>query len=369
MPEIIRHHNNYQINTGTIQLYNESIQHILAITRLMRINKKSWFDFINKILEINKLKNPLELNIHTRLKLFSKAFLITIKKNYAKYPQVKIKTPIHCPNCHSSKFKKTIFVNHHPSTFCIKVCSNCHLGTQFPVLDQVKIDKIYQNQNYFSGNSTKTGYYNYAKEAIWRIKKAKKYLNQVLSATKLIPQNTRALDVGCGYGYFLKALQDKGIRAEGIEVSPSACEYAKSNYNSTVFSYDLNEAFKKGLLKANSYNLITLWDVLEHFSDFNSQITIISKLLKPDGYIALRTNNIDSIETKTLGSYFHSIKNEHLFYFSPKSLDSIFVKHHYKKISIWTHTHIFLAFMTIKERNQCNKNNLGGDIFYICQKK
>ena len=174
--------------------------------------------------------------------------------------------------------------------------------------------------------------------------------------------------MGCGFGYFLNVLKERGITADGIEVSKEARDFAKKNYCLELIPGDLITAFKNGEIRENSYELITLWDVIEHFPDFNSQIKVISKLLKPGGFIALRTNNINSIEEKVLGPYFHSIKNEHLFYFSPISLENIFSKYGFKKIKSWTHTHIFLAFMTIKERNQININNLGGDIFYICRK-
>ncbi len=363
-----RRNNYYYCYKDKILLYKESSQHISAVTKLMRIKKQNWFEFIEKILELNNFQDPKKLNLPLRLKLFQRAFNQTLKKNYPHYNPVVIKSVIKCPNCDSTKFKKDIFVNEFSRPFTIKVCAVCALGTQFPLPLSSEIEKIYQSENYFSGNTTQTGYYNYARESKWRIEKANKYLNQVLRATKLDTQNIRALDVGCGYGYFVKALNDRSIYSDGLEVSSEARNFAKNNYGLNLIPEDLSTALRKGKINENSYNLITLWDVIEHFSDLNSQIKTISKLLKPGGFIALRTNNLDSIEEKIFGPYFHSIKNEHLFYFSPSSLENIFLKHGLKKIKSWTHTHIFLAFMSIKERNIINKNNQGGDIFYICQK-
>lgn len=111
----------------------------------------------------------------------------------------------------------------------------------------------------------------------------------------LVPQHRRAikliqrykkegklLDVGCGTGEFLEVARGVGFAASGIEPSETACRIAgKEN--------DVVRGELKGIsLKENTFDVVTLWSVLEHVPDPLSSLGKIHSCLKADGILALR---------------------------------------------------------------------------------
>jgi 2-polyprenyl-3-methyl-5-hydroxy-6-metoxy-1,4-benzoquinol methylase len=347
-------------------VYQESFQHIDAVSKLMRIPPKVWLTWITSVIELSPDSSPLAINLSQRLKIFKKAYQKTIFKYYSKPEKFTI-TPDPCPGCGTKQFKNPIFKSTPVRPISILFCHNCGLGMRYPRSERSELSQIYED-NYFSGNTTDTGYYDYSSEKKWRIKKAENYLSQLEKILKINPQKTSVLDVGSGFGYFLVPLKKRGYSFLGIELSSDAVGIANKKFKTKTIKGELINLYKEKKLKKNSFDLITLWDVLEHFYDFNEELYIINKLLKPGRFVALRTNNIDSIEYKILGKHFHSIKNEHTFYYSEKTLARIFRKVNIKPLKIWTHTHLFLSFMTKAEINYINNQNKGGDIFFIGQK-
>ena len=94
------------------------------------------------------------------------------------------------------------------------------------------------------------------------------------------------LDIGCGHGYFMKLASDEGWKVEGIEISDSAAEYAKSNFGFTVHTKQLGEL---GL--SSRYDVVTLWTVLDVLPSPLEELKEIYRILKPGGILFLRINN------------------------------------------------------------------------------
>ena len=78
--------------------------------------------------------------------------------------------------------------------------------------------------------------------------------------------------------------------------------------------------FEKAPLAANSFDAITLWDVLEHMADPIAVLKKAARLLRPGGILALNVPNIESLIAKLMGSRWPLLLTEHLYYFSPSSL-------------------------------------------------
>ncbi len=358
--------NDYTINYNKKEVYRESIQHVEAVCKLLRVPIILWLIWAISVLEASPKRNPMSLPLAKRLRLFKQAHRITIAKYIPKPQEFNIKTD-KCPNCDKIYFKKPIYKVTPFRTIAVMFCKNCGLGIRFPADTKEALSKIYE-EDYFSGNSTDVGYFDYLAEEGWRIKKAENYLNKLEELLNISPKNTKVLDLGSGYGYFLIPLKKRNYSYLGIELAQEAVDIANNKYKTLTIKGDLLNLDKEKKLKDKSYDLITLWDIIEHFYDFRNELKIINKLLNPGGFVALRTNNINSIEYDVFGKDFHSIKNEHTYYYSEKTLSDIFQHVKIKTYKIWTHTHLFLCFMTQKEIEKINKENRGGDIFYIGQK-
>lgn len=358
--------NSYNIKYAEKEVYKESIQHVEAVCKLLRIQINLWLIWVISVLEASPENNPISLPLEERLKLFKQAHKNTIAKYSPKPKTFTINTSI-CPNCGNNSFRNPVYKFTPTRTIAVIICDKCGLGIRLPKDSKEKLSKIYK-ENYFSGQSTEVGYFDYLAEEEWRIKKAENYLDNLEKLLNLSPKNTSVLDVGSGFGYFLIPLKQRNYNYLGVELSKEAVVMANNKFKTKTIEGELLGLYKDNKLKDKSLDLITLWDVIEHFYDFRKELKIISKLLRPGGFVALRTNNINSIEYEVFGKDFHSIKNEHVYYYSEKTLTEIFQKVKIKPYKIWSHTHFFLCFMTQKEIDTINTGNKGGDIFYIGQK-
>jgi 2-polyprenyl-3-methyl-5-hydroxy-6-metoxy-1,4-benzoquinol methylase len=97
------------------------------------------------------------------------------------------------------------------------------------------------------------------------------------------------LDVGCGYGYFLDSTSKKGWKSSGVEIVKEAAESTKEKIGTeNVFEGKLKEAN----FCDNSFDAITLWDVLAIVDDPYDELKECYRLLKRGGKIGLRTRNV-----------------------------------------------------------------------------
>jgi len=99
----------------------------------------------------------------------------------------------------------------------------------------------------------------------------------------------RLLDVGCGCGFFLKLAQEAGWEAIGVDLNPKAITYAKESLRVNALLGDLRDIhFSDG-----SFNLVTLWNVLDHASDPVDLLLEVHRVLKDDGRVLIRIPNAD----------------------------------------------------------------------------
>jgi len=100
----------------------------------------------------------------------------------------------------------------------------------------------------------------------------------------------RLLDVGCGLGFFVRSMEGiDGWESVGWEISPVAAKYGTEELGVRILSGPLERAG----FAPQSFDLITMWDVIEHLSDPHGLLGHCRELLRPDGRLFLHTPNID----------------------------------------------------------------------------
>lgn len=127
----------------------------------------------------------------------------------------------------------------------------------------------------------------------------------------------RLLEIGCAMGFFLQAAQRAGWQAQGVELSDYAASVAQEQFGLPVMRGRLEDA----QFPAASFDVVVLWDVVEHVPAPVSLMCETARVLKPDGLIALSTGDVASLVARVSGSRWHLYNvPQHLSFFSPKTL-------------------------------------------------
>jgi 2-polyprenyl-3-methyl-5-hydroxy-6-metoxy-1,4-benzoquinol methylase len=98
------------------------------------------------------------------------------------------------------------------------------------------------------------------------------------------------LDVGCGTGTLLGLLQEHGFRTAGVDLSEDAARLAEARSGVRVVAGSLGGAG----FPDRSFDVVTLFHVMEHVTNPRQLLAEVSRILKPDGVIVLQVPNIDS---------------------------------------------------------------------------
>jgi 2-polyprenyl-3-methyl-5-hydroxy-6-metoxy-1,4-benzoquinol methylase len=131
----------------------------------------------------------------------------------------------------------------------------------------------------------------------------------------------RLLDVGCHIGVFLEIAAERGWDAWGVEPSHWAAEQARRR-GLNVKTGTLSEAG----FADHSFDVVTLWDVIEHLSDPRGELEKVNRVLKPGGLLCIHTMDIESPLARLMGRRWPWFMEMHLYYFSRATLSAFLMK-------------------------------------------
>ncbi|NQY73155.1 MAG: class I SAM-dependent methyltransferase [Candidatus Margulisbacteria bacterium] len=151
----------------------------------------------------------------------------------------------------------------------------------------------------------------------YRIQTFKKQLRKVARKFE-IPQGGKLLDIGSAGGAYLAAASQLGYDAVGIEPSQWMCDFAKNTYQVDIRPGILSDH----QFESEMFDLVTLWDVLEHVPDPKEVLEDIFRYLKPGGLLVLTYPNIASLAAKILGPKWPFLLNVHLSYYTPETVSN-----------------------------------------------
>ncbi|MBN1953809.1 MAG: class I SAM-dependent methyltransferase [Anaerolineae bacterium] len=117
---------------------------------------------------------------------------------------------------------------------------------------------------------------------------------------RLEKNSGRLLDVGCSTGGFLDEMRRRGDwEPYGVEVDAEAARYGRERLGLEVFAGTLHEA----AYADDFFDLVTLWNVLEHLHRPQATLVEIARVIRPGGLLVVAVPNPDCVEARLFGPY------------------------------------------------------------------
>jgi 2-polyprenyl-3-methyl-5-hydroxy-6-metoxy-1,4-benzoquinol methylase len=185
----------------------------------------------------------------------------------------------------------------------------------YPQPSLKNLGKYYESVDYISHTDSKRSFF----EKAYHFVKSIALKNKLDLINSLQPVKGRILDIGAGTGDFLFVAKQNGWQTIGVEPSDKAKAIALKK--EVPFVEDTTE------LEGHSFDVITMWHVLEHVPNLDSQIKELKRLLKPNGSLIVAVPNFKSFDAKYYGAFWAAYDVPiHFWHFSKKAIKTIFEK-------------------------------------------
>lgn len=215
---------------------------------------------------------------------------------------------VHCPRCGSPERTAALApVDHTVSgeRFAISACLQCGLHFTDPRPEQHAIGAYYLSEKYISHTNGGHG----LADRAYRLIRQLALRNKHEMIARHQPNGT-VLDIGCGTGDFLAFMAKKGYCGQGVEVSNSARQLAQTKGVTVA-------AQLADLPAGTTYQVITLWHVLEHVADPLATLKELHERSAPGGLLVLAVPDRDSWDRKHYGQHWAAWDvPRHLFHFN-----------------------------------------------------
>ena len=185
------------------------------------------------------------------------------------------------------------------------------------------LGKYYESADYISHTDSKRSLF----EKAYHFVKSIALKNKLNLINSLQPNKGRILDIGAGTGEFLSVAKQNGWETTGVEPSDKAKQIAINKGVSFV------EAIAQ--LEDRSFDVITMWHVLEHVPDLDHQIKELKRLLKPTGSLIIAVPNFKSFDAQHYGKFWAAYDVPiHFWHFSKTAIQKLFQKEQMELVKI-----------------------------------
>lgn len=192
-----------------------------------------------------------------------------------------------------------------------------------PQPDIEHLGRYYQNINYISHTDANTSLFERAYQFVKNIS----LKNKLLLINDLSASKGKLADIGAGVGDFLVTAYHNGWDVVGVEPNQKAREIALKKGVSFV---DKTEDFAD-----NSFDIITMWHVLEHIPDLEKHLKELKRIVRPNGYIVVAVPNFKSYDAQYYQQYWAAYDVPiHFWHFSKKAIRLLFKNHGFKLIKV-----------------------------------
>ena len=215
-------------------------------------------------------------------------------------------------------------------TYSVVRCAECGLAYLNPRPDAQELPSYYQVE-YYQGT---------LRDAHWALEREDARGIRKVGIDLMLGRRTppfveggRLLDVGCSEGSYLVAMRARGWEVHGVEMDAEAVRFAREHYG-----LDVRTGQAEGLLAGfpdNHFDVVTLWHVLEHFSDPVRILADIGRILKPGGRLMIEVPNFQGFSRLVFRTYWAPLElPRHLYHFTPRTLAAMLAKTGYQGVEV-----------------------------------
>lgn len=226
----------------------------------------------------------------------------------------RIEVPIPCAVCGGTRLQKLLHVydrarakprwNYH-----VVRCADCGFLYRHPGIRPERLGDLYAGGKY---NEFLAG--EYSGERVRRYEVTMAPFGALFESG----HGRRLLDFGCGNGLFLDIAYERGFECYGVDLAHDAVEAARrkpsGRHAHHGAPYEIPE------IAAGGFHVITLWSVLAHLARPIDDLTMLRRLLTPDGVLLILTVNADSLALKRWLDRWGGFTRNHLLFSSPRTL-------------------------------------------------
>jgi 2-polyprenyl-3-methyl-5-hydroxy-6-metoxy-1,4-benzoquinol methylase len=181
-------------------------------------------------------------------------------------------------------------------TFTLHSCASCHCLFLDPMPGDEEIAGFYPTQYWWHSSKSQNDRPLKKLESIYRKFALRDHVAFVVRASGY-RSGLDVLDVGCGSGTLLGLLKQRGFRPQGVDFSAEAARIAEEENAVRVLVGSLDQA----RFPDCSFDIVTLFHVMEHVTNPRTVLAEVSRILKPGGALVLQVPNIDSWQFKAFG--------------------------------------------------------------------
>jgi 2-polyprenyl-3-methyl-5-hydroxy-6-metoxy-1,4-benzoquinol methylase len=234
-----------------------------------------------------------------------------------------------CPLCGSERLKPIMDCKDNYASgevFGIMECADCGFRMTQGVPVEAEIGRYYETPDYISHSDTRKGLMNQVYHLV-RGRMLERKASLVCRVSGL--HRGSVLDIGTGTGYFAGAMKARGWQVSATEKNEHARQFAVKN-----FGVDVRGEEALGAYDAHSFDVVTMWHVLEHIEHVNEMASQWDRVLKADGTVVVAVPNCSSADAAMYGAGWAAYDvPRHLWHFVPATMEAFARKHGFEVVA------------------------------------